>query len=476
MAVSRRVTAPPVILSRARAAAVYARISEDRDGAGLGGDRQREDCTGLAERKGWHVVNTYVDNDISAFSGKPRPAYRRLLADIETGVVDAVVVWHLDRLHRRPVELEDFIGLCERHSVELASVTGDVDLATSAGRLHARIMGAVARHESEHKGERIRRKMDELAVNGKIHGGGSRPYGYAHDRVTVVKLEAKVIREAAKRILAGDTLRSVCADLQERDEPTVTGTAWTTSVIRKLLMSPRIAGQREHRGAIAGDASWPAIIKPEQAARLRAILGDPRRRAQRPPRRYLLTGMLRCGLCGAALIARPRVNDQRAYVCAKGPNHRGCGGIGVLADPLEEFVVEAVLHRLESPELALSIGGENDDAAAAVEQIASDQALLEDVARAFADRKVTMAEWLAARTPIEKRIEVSTRRLAQQRGRTAIADFVGEAGKLRKQWAGLSIDRRRAIVAALVEHIDVHPARRGYNRFDPGRFTPVWRA
>src|SRR5438105_2394327 len=96
-----------------RAAAIYARISADPSGTALGVARQEADCRSLADRKGWTVTEIYVDNDLSAYSGKPRPAYRRLLEDIKGARVDAVIVWHLDRLHRNPKDLEEFFEICD---------------------------------------------------------------------------------------------------------------------------------------------------------------------------------------------------------------------------------------------------------------------------------------------------------------------------------------------------------------------------
>ncbi len=80
--------------------AIYARISQDRDGEGLGVKRQLGDCREDAARRGWTVAEEYVDDDISAYSGKLRPAYERMLSDIEGRRRDAVMVWHMDRLHR----------------------------------------------------------------------------------------------------------------------------------------------------------------------------------------------------------------------------------------------------------------------------------------------------------------------------------------------------------------------------------------
>src|SRR5271165_5724161 len=104
-----------------RKAAIYTRISSD-DGTALGVARQERDCRELVARRGWTVAGVYTDNDVSATNGKPRPAYQRLLADLADGLVDAVVVWDLDRLHRRPIELEEFLDLADRRRVALASV------------------------------------------------------------------------------------------------------------------------------------------------------------------------------------------------------------------------------------------------------------------------------------------------------------------------------------------------------------------
>src|SRR3990172_6460650 len=114
-----------------KAAAIYARISSDPEGTHLGVDRQIADCQGLAASLGWPVGDVYVDNDVSAYSGRRRPEYDRLCEDIKAGTVDALVVWHPDRLHRSPRELEDFIDLCEAAGLtDVRTVrAGDVDLS-----------------------------------------------------------------------------------------------------------------------------------------------------------------------------------------------------------------------------------------------------------------------------------------------------------------------------------------------------------
>jgi site-specific DNA recombinase len=456
---------------------VYARISSDREGDNLAVSRQLADCEQLADRRGWKVVERYVDADISAYSGKRRPEYLRMLDDIEAGAVEAVVVYHADRLHRHPRELEDFIDLCQRTKTKLATVSGDVDLSTHEGQLIARIQGAVARKESDDKSRRIRRKHEELATAGKVSGGGSRPYGYEQDKRTVRVEEAEVIRDCARRVLAGDSLRSICLDLNERGIASAAGKAWTSQTLRRMLMSARISGQREHRGEIVAKAEWPAIIAPRETQQLRAKLGDPDRRTNRAGRRYLLTRLLRCSHCNSVLVARPRDDGTRRYVCASGPGFVGCGKTTIIADPLEQFIAAGVLHRLESPRLPEAIirtpnGADGSEWQAEVERT---QAKLDELAELWADGEITRGEWLKARAPIERRQTLAKKKLAALNRATALVPFIGDAKRVREQWQTMTLSRQHQIVAALLDHVIVGPARRGYNRFDESRLRPVWR-
>ncbi len=172
-------------------AAIYARISSDSDGTRAGVDRQLADCHTLAESSGWTVADEYVDNDISAYSGKRRPEYQRMLADLADGLVDAVIVYNIDRLTRRPAELEHFYEAVTAAKVtQVRFVTGDTDISTVDGLMMARILGAFAAKESANIGRRVSRKMEQVAAEGRPHGGRNRPFGYADDKITVLPDEA----------------------------------------------------------------------------------------------------------------------------------------------------------------------------------------------------------------------------------------------------------------------------------------------
>jgi len=466
-----------------RNAAVYARISSDPGGTRLGVERQAADCEALCERLGWSVHDVYVDNDISAWSGKARPEYQRLCDDLKAGVVDALVVWHADRLHRHPRELEDFITLLDAAGdVAVETVTaGELDLGDSTGRAVARILGAVARKESDDKSARLVRKHLEIASKGEVSGGGNRPYGFTQDRREVIAAEAGSVREAARRVLAGESVRSVCEDFNTRGVTTSTGGEWSIQTMKRMLASARISGRREHKGEIVADAVWPPIITVEESDRLRAMLTRRGRatRSGRTARRYLLTGgLLRCGRCDTPMVSRPRADGQRRYVCASGPGFGGCGKMATVADPLERFVAEAVLYRLDTPELAAALNDArkaNREADELAAQISDDQAMLDQLATDYADKTITHREWLAARAPIQQRIDSTKRRLSRVSATHRIDEYAGRSKALRDAWADLDLTRQQAIIATVVDHVKVNPAVPGRNRFDEDRFDPVWR-
>jgi hypothetical protein len=94
----------------------------------------------------------------------------------------------------------------------------------------------------------------------------------------------------------------------------------------------------------------------------------------------------------------------------------------------------------------------------------------------YGRREIAMTERQAARTPIERRVTDARKQLGRHTRTTALAGQIGKSTELRERWSSLPLTRQHAIVAAVLDHITVAPARRGYNRFDPGRFTPIWRA
>jgi site-specific DNA recombinase len=461
-------------------AGIYARISDDRGGEGLGVKRQETDCRALAKHHGWEVVEVYTDNDTSAYNGRSRPAYRQMLEAIKAGSIKAVVSWHPDRLHRSPVELEEFIDIIEASRAKVQTVTaGEYDLSTPTGRMQARIVGAVARQESEHKADRIRRKHRELAEQGKYHGGGSRPFGFNQDRRTIQPKEARLVREAAQRVLAGDSLRSIAKEWNARGIKSVQGGLWSVMALKNTLLSARSAGLREHPEVGPKKAEWPAILKPETRKRLQAILNDSHRTANKagPGRKYLLTGGPGyCGRCGVPLKARPR-NGKRAYACLAGPGNRGCGKLWCVAEPLEAYVRDLVLEALDGPsfhKLLRAASGEDEKQKELLTELEGLRHRREQLATDYADDTISREAFISASKEIDSRLKAINAQLRSSAETRTLASLPDTG--LWKAWDQSGLDWRRALIGAVVERVEIGPATNGpRNVFRSDRVKVVWR-
>jgi DNA invertase Pin-like site-specific DNA recombinase len=452
-------------------AVIYTRISRDPQHDELGVLRQLKECRELCAAKGWTIVDELKDDDRSAYSGKRRKGYEAALAMLSDHRATMLVAWHVDRITRQPKELEALIDLIESTRAKVATVTaGEYDLSTSAGRMAARIVGAVARGESEHKSERAKSKHRELAERGLGRGGGRRPYGYSADGEKLVDSEARVLRRCAERILDGETLHAVIADLNRREVPTTTGAPWSTTVLRRMLLAPRLAGLRAHNGERPVKASWSPILSERDHERLVLVLTDPRRRTtSETPQRYLLTGLVACGRCGTRLVGQPQ-RGHRTYVCVKSAG--GCGRMRITAEPVEDLVAGAVALALDAPTLADTVAAMTDDSGP-FEALAAIDARLGELGEAFAAGEINRTVLAAG-----------VRRLAAERD--ALADKVrsGVRGRvlglvgadLGAAWPTLSPDRQRAVLDAVLDKVTIAPATPGIHRFEPERVGLAWKA
>ncbi len=465
---------------------VYVRISKDRAGDELGVRRQEKDGRALAERNGWAVVDVLVDNDVEASSGKRRPSYERMLDMIRAQEVDAVIVWDLDRLVRRPIELEQFFAVAQEAGLtRLATIGEEVNITNGDGLLMARIKGAVAAEEVRKLGQRARRKHLELAEAGKFSGGGHRRFGLTYDPETqtfgVVETEKARIVEACDSYLAGESWDSIARRWNEAGVLTATGKTWKGQAIRQLLMSARIAGLREYRGEVIGDAIWPAMVDRDIWERVQAKIRTGKGTQGPSPWKYLLSTVARCGICGNKMESAP-VGGKGRYRCSKRPGFPNCGGVVCQAAGADEWVAEIVLTALDSPEMADALAGRmavSADEAAGVERVGALESKLEELAGIYAADEISAREWMAARKPIEGKLEAARSRFARSERREALVGLVGHGAELRERWDQLPFGRKRAVIEAVIDQVHIDPAPvRGRNTFDRSRISIdriVWR-
>lgn len=463
-------------------AGTYVRISKARDGSTLGIERQQPPCEDLIRRKGWTAAELYIDNDISAYSRKRRPAYERMLADAKAGRIDVIVAWHADRLTRQPIENEYLIDLAESHGLQLATATGEHDLATASGRLMFRQLGILSRYESEHRAERLKLKHEELAKAGKPHGGGHRLFGFTRDRQAVIAEEEAIVQQAAAALLRGQSVRSV-ASWMSTVSTTTTGRSWSTATVRQLMKTPALAALRRYQGEIIGSASHPAILDVETWQAVNALLRDPERVHRGRRVTYLLKGLAVCGRCGTQpmLKSHPQQgkNRYRAYACLPVPGLEGGCGLSVVAAPVEILIEERVLDRLAGPGLRRALAQRSPSGRDVTAKLAAIDAKLDEIGRLWDDDMIDTPEYLRRRAVQDGRrakLEAERRSGLDQ---AVLAELPREADALRRWWVDADVETRRNVVRAVIARVVVNPAAKRGGRFDPSRVPPgnvEWKA
>lgn len=473
-------------------AGVYLRISADRAGQKLGVARQRADCERLCAEKGWTPVE-FCDNDVSAASGKPRPAYERMLGAIRDGSIGAVVAWDLDRLHRRPIELERFMALADEHRLALATVSGDVDLSNPQGRLIARLKGNVAAHEIEQMRVRMVAAGRQRAERGLPKW--KRAFGYFSDTHQPDPVTAPLVKQAYAAILAGSSLNEVARLFNDAGAYGLTGKPWTASTVSLFLRAPRNAALRTYGGEIIGAGTWPPLVDEDTWRAAQAVLTAPGRKpGKKSVRKHLLTGMLTCGKCGHHLSGqwvmqptggkpgRPKagqakeshpgqVSHEITYAC------KGCRGNSVRAKHIEPMVYRLIAGTLEAPDAADLLRAEQHDTAEAEALRIEKSALLarlDEIADERADGLLTGAQARRATDRITDKLAAIERRQHDAErlrvfdglplGTPDVAAAVNE----------LSPDRLRAVMDVLM-HVVVSPVGKGGKEFKPERVKVEWR-
>jgi DNA invertase Pin-like site-specific DNA recombinase len=264
-----------------RRPAAYLRISSDRFGLEAGVDRQQEDADDTRRRLRWpEFTRVYKENDTSAFKKRKvvkddgtvdwiviRPKFRQLLADLASGVIDGVIFYDLDRLVRRPRDLEDLIDIVEYVQRPVLGATGGhMNLMNDSDRHMARIMCVMALKSSEDTSRRVARMHLACAQDGKIQGRIG--YGWVRkgpSKGTLLPAEAELITRIFTHFLTGETAYSIATALNREGIKPPAASLWSSTMINKILRNPRYAGMvayaGQHRIEPASDSDgWTKVL------------------------------------------------------------------------------------------------------------------------------------------------------------------------------------------------------------------------
>jgi len=452
-------------------AVIYTRVSSDRAG-GRSTDEQEADCRAACETHGWPVVEVLTDNDIGAsrHSRRDRPAYERLKEVLHPGRV--LVLWEASRGQRDLKAYVELRDLCAERGVPWCYSGTIYDLATGPDRFRTGLDALLAEDEVERTRQRVMRALSANVAAGKPHG--KIPFGYRAvrdektgaivDRV-IDETEAAVLREAARRILAGESVRSVYRDLNEREIPGPTDKKWSHRTLTRLLQSPTYAGKRVHRGTVVGQGTWQPIFTEDEHLTLSTLLSDSTRivaRGSAP--KHLLTGIATCGVCDGSVF-RLKDRGRETYVC------RESFHISRSKASTDLLVTEAVITGLEDPALVDTVRAMAGVPKQQLGEAQVLQARLDKLADDCADEKITRRSFQRMEARLLKQIADAKARARRAAVAPIVIDTVGPHA--RQRWESYTLEQKRDLIRALVR-VRLLPTGAKGGRFNPDSVSIEW--
>lgn len=493
---------------------IYGRKSTDDRGKSVAD--QLAEGQEATDEHGWTLGRVFSDDNRSAsrFARKVREDFAELLAHIESGRCELLILWESSRGSRKLVEWAGFLDLIREHGVLIYVVSHGrtYDCRISRDWKSLATDGVDAHDESNTNSDRVLRGKRKAAAAGrpagKLQYGFRRLYNDAGKFVKQVEHpeQAAIVREVARRVLAGKSCNSIALDFNARGivspraevllarvrrnrdqaadastpdaqrvrllaeaeewETQAAGLKWDLTQIKRLCVMPSYAGLRQHQGQVVGKAGWKGIHDEDTYSKLLIQLNDPKRQKQRNTSlTHVLSGLLRCAPCGARMFVLKN-RGYLTYVCRDGAH------VAIRTTKIEAFVEGLVLSRLEREDAAqlFIVPEQAKSEAEGAERLAEElEARLAPFYAQAAAGKLSATGLAAIEADLLPQIEAAEKR-AQAAKVAPIPEVIqGLIGAPRKRWPELTIYQRREALGLLIAELKVSPTGRGKRTLDPRR-------
>lgn len=503
-------------------------------------DQQHEENVQSITDAGWrlHHAAPYQDVDRSAsrYSRAKRDGFRQLIEDLESDTFDAdiLAIWESSRGSRRVGEWVDLIDLCSARGVQIWVTTHRRLYDPKNGRdRRSMLEDAVdSEYESSKTSERLRRTMRANAEAGRVHGKNL--YGYRRVReydpvkrkevITAIiedPDQAPIVKEAVRRVIAGDTYYQIAKSFNERQIPIRRlairehnrEKGWTAVSIKQMIEMPAYRGLRQHtrdgKRELLKGTQWPPLITEPEWAQIQARFATDKKKwphARNDELQHMLSGVARCGVCGSIMrvgkqnagVRKPVLDEDgnpvmnkygrpkkvsdgfySTYQCQGAPGRTGFH-VSMREEHLDEAITELVLQRLEQPDFLARLGQKDDrvdeERQAVLDEIAGHRAWLERV-KADARDRGRPGYYLDELEVTEPKIRDAQRRLeALVQADPEVIDLA-KSGAVRELWDGMDKATRRRVISAVVTPVihRVTEATRGRRGINLDRIELVWK-
>lgn len=448
-------------------------------------DRQRTNNQRRAARDGHTIVFDLVDDGLSAYDETvTREAWETALDLIRTGQADGFLAWNEDRMVRQPIDAIHLMNAAKAAGIPVLEGDSKVwDFTDSTDEFMFLLGAGLGKKSSADTSRRVLDKQAKNREKGRMSGRSA--YGFMHDPTmpggprVVNPAEAEVIREVARRVLAGETWKAILDDLAARGVQThdagelVKGRPFTRTTMRAALLAPRMAGLLVHKGEVVG-VLRDAEGKPQQPILDREtwerVCSELKGRSTGAPRqtRFLLSGLLACGRCGNVMTSvETRSNGlaYRVYKCRGDSDNAREGrpvacSVTIMGGPAEEVVRDAVLAWQSDPTRLAAM----TEADAVVDAKVADLQAQLDRLLAISKRNAAKLEggiWDAETYdrfdgPNDKRIVELKAEMQSLSQPSVLRDLAVDT--LTKSWATATDDERRAMIRVALRSVTVLPA------------------
>jgi hypothetical protein len=395
---------------------------------------------------------------------------------------EVMVAYDLDRAVRDPRDLEDLIDAKVLSGFAVRSVTGSLRLDTDSDIAMARVLVAMANKSSADTARRVARACKQLAVEGAWHGGRL-PFGYKSvgGQLVIVPEQAELIQDAARRVLAGESLYKIRMDWNLQGIRTTSGGLWSEKTLKLVLRNPTNIGVRTYRpvlpdgtraktSLIDTQAKWSPILDEDTFRQVGKVL-DERKKARNyyeggdgaTKRLYPFSGLIRCSKCGTVMV---RQGDY--YKCV--PMVKGICARGIRSHEVSALIEEAVLATFEHIALTPSkrTNTEADQAARVglAATLDADRAALARLDDDHYDGLIDKQMWVRQRARIAERIEKTRREYAK-----SLPDAMPgiDVSTVAAEWAGRTPKWQNQAASLVLEAVLIHALPDGMNGATPPR-------
>ena len=371
--------------------AIYIRVStleQAQEGYSIG--EQKERLIAYCKAQDWIIADIYIDGGYSG-SNLKRPAMQKLIA--ETDKFDVVLVHKLDRLSRSQ---RDTLYLIEEiflpNKIDFVSMQESFDTSSPFGKAMIGLLAVFAQLEREQIKERTQMGRLARAKQGLYHGGGQIPIGYNYEngKLQINPYEAEQIRKIFDWYISGESFKSILAKLQEAKYATKYGEYNNWTSIRYILNNETYTGRMSF-GAYSMENAHEAIVTKEEYHTVLDIMAKRKEQYKCSFRsKYLLTGMLFCGRCGARFYVKAN-STYRYYACYTRTKHSAkmqkpgvCDNDIWKKDELESLIESKVAKLLREPEILKSLATKTDDSIKAKSNISALEKRIKEIDKQIA--------------------------------------------------------------------------------------------